>query len=112
MSGFTKVDLEAIYNTVLTENDFKNISEVLDGMTKNEISEDTRYFSSLNAYVQYRRQDESNFRTDEDNYDNDIIEMLVWIGTQEPNNLQKAEDILVDSEDIKLGNGRYILIMG
>lgn len=100
----TKAEVESIYDTTFTEDEFRQITVELSSMSKQTLNDDTRYFNSLTEYVQYKRDDEMS-------YENNLIQLLIWLAINEPNNLQRAEDILVDSEDIKLGKGRYILVM-
>ena len=103
MSNFNKKELEDVYSTALTDLDVNIINERMIYDTVEELETETRYFESLEAYVEYV-------------YLSDFQSAKVFINdavTSVNNNLDiRISDLfLSDSDDIELTNGRYILVM-
>lgn len=103
MSNFTKKELEDVYNTLLTDRDIETINERMIYNTVEELETETRYFESLQAYVEYVYL--SDFQSAK-SFINDAVATVNY-------NLDiSISDLLLDdSDDIELLHGRYILVM-
>lgn len=103
MSDFNKKELEDVYSTAFTDLDINIINERMIYDTVEELETETRYFESLEAYVEYV-------------YLSDLQSAKAFINdavTSVNHNLdiRISDLILSDSDDIELANGRYILVM-
>ncbi|MFF0676859.1 hypothetical protein ACFYSI_13130 [Staphylococcus xylosus] len=103
MSDFNKKELEDVYSTAFTDLDINIINERMIYDTVEELETETRYFESLQSYVEYVYL--SDFQSAK-LFINDVV-------TSVNHNLdiRISDLILSDSDDIELANGRYILVM-
>lgn len=103
MSNFTKKELEDVYNTAFTDLDIKTINERMIYDTVEELETETRYFESLEAYVEYVYLSDLQSAK---SFVNSVVTVI-------KNNLDiSISDLLLgDSDDIELTSYRYILVM-
>lgn len=103
MNNFTKKELEDVYHTLFTDLDIKTINERMIYDTVEELETETRYFESLQSYVEYVYL--SDFQSAK-SFINDAV-------TSVNHNLDiRISDLFLSGrDDIELTNGRYILVM-
>lgn len=103
MSNFTKKELEDVYNTSFTETDIEIINDRMIYDTIAELETETRYFASLDAYVDYAYL-----------YDFQSAKYLInnIVHVIKNNQDVSVSSLLIDdSDDIALENNRYILVI-
>ncbi|MGJ7589053.1 hypothetical protein [Staphylococcus shinii] len=103
MSDFTKKELEDVYNTSFTDIDIATINDRIIYDTVEELVTETRYFESLQAYVEYVYL--SDFQSAKALINEAITSVKYDL------DISISELLLCDSDDIELMNGRYILVM-
>ncbi|MDG0860344.1 hypothetical protein [Staphylococcus equorum] len=100
---FDKKELEEIYKTTLTNYDMEIINNKLRWFTYADIVHDTKLFENTKEYAKYIYEDLDGYKY--------LIDKLIHISNKEPDAMYKISDLLVDNKDIKLSNGKYILVM-
>ena len=104
MTQWSKQTLEKHYESDLTDNDCRIINEELDGMTWDNVDEDTRLFKDINEYVSYVY----------DTYDviSNLFEFMTYLATEETESVYTAKELLLDDEAVELDKGKIFLVMG
>lgn len=101
--GFNKKELEELYNTKLSNFDLEIINQKLKWFSYGDLVEDTRLFENIKDYV--------NYSYDDIDGHTHLINRLIKVASEEPNALYKTTDLLIDHKDIKLTDGKVILVM-
>ncbi|MEJ7218449.1 hypothetical protein [Staphylococcus gallinarum] len=100
---FNKKELEELYNTKLTNYDLEIINKTLKWFNYGDLQEDTKIFKNIKDYVNYSYDDIDGYTY--------LINRLINVATEESNTYYKTTDLLIDPKDIKLSNGKIILVM-
>lgn len=103
MTQWSKQTLEKYYESDLTDKDCRIINEELDGMTWDNVDEDTRLFKDINEYVSYVY----------DTYDviSNFFEFMTYLATEETESVYTAKELLLDDEAVELDKGKILLVM-
>lgn len=103
MTQWSKQTLEKHYESDLTDKDCRIINEELDGMTWDNVDEDTRLFKDINEYVSYVY----------DTYDviSNLFEFMTYLATEETESVYTAKELLLDDEAVELDKGKILLVM-
>ncbi|MEB8123169.1 hypothetical protein NGH46_13720 [Staphylococcus xylosus] len=103
MTQWSKQTLEKHYESDLTDKDCRIINEELDGMTWDNVDEDTRLFKDINKYVSYVY----------DTYDviSNFFEFMTYLATEETESVYTAKELLLDDEAVELDKGKILLVM-
>lgn len=101
---FSKDVLEDLYEVTLTDRDIDIINYKLKGFSYEDMAHDTKLFKSLKDYTDYVYDDLDGYKY--------LIDRLVGICNEEPDAMYKTSDLLIaDNKDIKLTDGKVILVM-
>lgn len=104
MTQWSKRTLEELYQTKLTETDYRIIQTELDGMTWANIEEDTRLFKDIKAYANYVYDDWENCKQ--------FMTVLSDLAIEKPYARYTVIDLLLGDEAVELEEGKIIMIMG
>ncbi|MFQ3843298.1 hypothetical protein AABD41_01465 [Staphylococcus pseudoxylosus] len=101
--GFNKKELEELYKTKLSNFDLEIINQKLKWFSYGDLVEDTKLFENIKDYVNYSYNDIDGYTY--------LINRLIKVASEEPNALHKTTELLIDYKDIKLTDGKVILVM-
>lgn len=103
MTQWSKQTLEKHYESDLTDNDCRIINKELDGMTWDNVDEDTRLFKDINDYV--------SCVYDTDDVISNFFEFMTYLATEETESVYTAKELLLDGEAVELDKGKILLLM-
>lgn len=104
MTQWSQKTLEAHFQVHLTERDCLTINEEVEGMTWQNIEEDTRLFKDIQTYTEYVY--------DSDEAINSFFQLLIYLATEETQALYTAKELLLGDEVVELDGGKVMMIMG
>lgn len=104
MTQWSKRTLENYYETDLTDNDCRIINEEFDGVTWDNIEEDTRIFEDIRDYVYYIY--------DTDEAISSFFQLLTYLATEETEAQYTVRELLLGDEAVELDKGKIMIIMG